>query len=332
VKVKKGGIIRKKGRRETRSDFAAGRRSYAHPAIARPRNVECLRLRKSKVKYATTKTNPDSHPCNQKKFFVASTALEDGHRSASHVVLVVSLLHSKHCPPHTLLFVALGVVWKQVGVDPSHDDALGAASGLLVAVVHVDGLFGGTVGASAAAAARAVSGVGAAVVSANLSDNVIESLVDIDTRLCRRLDELAAKRTGQGLTLLPADLALALQIALVACHDHGEVVLVLHAKNLLLEGGDLLEALSGSDVVDKQEALASTHVLLSHRTVLLLSCGIEDIEQGDLIVNLALLAVGVFDCRVILVDEVALDQLDGQAGLADTTTADNDELVLSQEL
>jgi hypothetical protein len=39
-----------------------------------------------------------------------------------------------------------------------------------------------------------------------------------------------------------------------------------------------------------------------------------------------------FDCRVILVDEVALDQLDGQAGLADTTTADNDELVLSQEL
>lgn len=39
-----------------------------------------------------------------------------------------------------------------------------------------------------------------------------------------------------------------------------------------------------------------------------------------------------FDCRVVLVDEVALDQLDGQARFTDTTAADDDELVLSQEL
>jgi hypothetical protein len=39
-----------------------------------------------------------------------------------------------------------------------------------------------------------------------------------------------------------------------------------------------------------------------------------------------------FDCRIILIDEMALDELDGQAGFADTTAADDDELVFSQEL
>jgi hypothetical protein len=38
------------------------------------------------------------------------------------------------------------------------------------------------------------------------------------------------------------------------------------------------------------------------------------------------------DCWIILVDEMALDQLDGQAGLADTSSTDDDELILSQEL
>lgn len=38
------------------------------------------------------------------------------------------------------------------------------------------------------------------------------------------------------------------------------------------------------------------------------------------------------NCRVVLVDEMALDQLDRQARFTDTTTADDDELVLSQEL
>lgn len=39
-----------------------------------------------------------------------------------------------------------------------------------------------------------------------------------------------------------------------------------------------------------------------------------------------------FDCRVIFIDEVALDQLDGQARLADTTATDDDELVFPQKL
>lgn len=39
-----------------------------------------------------------------------------------------------------------------------------------------------------------------------------------------------------------------------------------------------------------------------------------------------------FDSRVVLVDEMALDQLDRQARFTDATAADDDELVLSQEL
>lgn len=39
-----------------------------------------------------------------------------------------------------------------------------------------------------------------------------------------------------------------------------------------------------------------------------------------------------FDGRIILVDEMGLDQLDRQARLSDTTSSDNDELVLSQKL
>lgn len=39
-----------------------------------------------------------------------------------------------------------------------------------------------------------------------------------------------------------------------------------------------------------------------------------------------------FDRRIIFVDKVALDQLDRQTRLSDTTTADNNELILAQKL
>lgn len=38
------------------------------------------------------------------------------------------------------------------------------------------------------------------------------------------------------------------------------------------------------------------------------------------------------DSRIVLVNEVGLDQLDGQARLAHTTAADDDELVFSEKL
>ena len=43
-------------------------------------------------------------------------------------------------------------------------------------------------------------------------------------------------------------------------------------------------------------------------------------------------SVRTFDCGVILVDEVALDELDREARLADTSSSDNNELVFPEEL
>lgn len=39
-----------------------------------------------------------------------------------------------------------------------------------------------------------------------------------------------------------------------------------------------------------------------------------------------------FNRRIIFVHEVALNQLNSQARFSDTTTSDNDQLILSQEL
>jgi hypothetical protein len=144
-------------------------------------------------------------------------------------------------------------------------------------------------------------------------------------------------------------LPLAIEIALVADDNHGEVVLVFYAQDLLLEGHNLLEALAVGYRVDEQEALAGPHVLLAHGRVLLLAGCVEHIEQRNLVVNDALLAVRVcgllavftalrfarlltLNGRVVFVDKVALDQLDGQAGLAHASAADYDQLVLSEKL
>jgi hypothetical protein len=52
--------------------------------------------------------------------------------------------------------------------------------------------------------------------------------------------------------------------------------------------------------------------------VFLLSRGIQDVEEGDLLVNDALLAVGVLYRRVVLIHKVRLDELDRESRLSDT--------------
>lgn len=89
------------------------------------------------------------------------------------------------------------------------------------------------------------------------------------------------------------DLSLGLEVALVGDDDNGEVILVLDAQYLLLEGHDLLVGGTRGDGVDEEEALARAHVLLAHGRVLLLTGGVEDIEEGDLVVYHALLSVGI---------------------------------------
>jgi hypothetical protein len=72
-------------------------------------------------------------------------------------------------------------------------------------------------------------------------------------------------------------LSLTLQITLVAHDNDREIILILDPQNLLLERHDLLEALSTRNAIHQQEAFTGPHVLLAHRRVFFLACGIEDI-------------------------------------------------------
>jgi hypothetical protein len=62
-----------------------------------------------------------------------------------------------------------------------HEHTLGTASCFLLAVVHIHGL-GGSVGARGTAAASRVA-LHLAVISSDLSHDIVEGLVDVDSRL-----------------------------------------------------------------------------------------------------------------------------------------------------
>ena len=75
----------------------------------------------------------------------------------------------------------------------SHDSALCAAPGVLILVVHAHLSIGlATVCARASSSADRV-----AVVFADLSNNVVEGVLDVNARLGRSLDELAAEVAGE---------------------------------------------------------------------------------------------------------------------------------------
>jgi len=211
----------------------------------------------------------------------------------------------------------------------SKDDAAAAAAGGMGVLLSLE--LGVGLGARAWCSSWTTGSL-LLVVLADLTDELGERGVDVDALLGRGLEELATEMFREVSALVVPDLTFVLEVTLVADDDDGEGVAVLDTEDLLVEGTDLLEGVAGGDGVDEEEAFACAHVLLSHRTVFFLAGGVEDVEEGYFFVDHALLAVRVFDGGIVLVYEVALDELDGQGAFADTTTADDDELVLSEEL
>jgi hypothetical protein len=61
-----------------------------------------------------------------------------------------------------------------------------------------------------------------------------------------------------------SNLSLILKITLVGHDDDRERVLVLDAKNLLVERADLLERITGGDGVNEEETFTGAHVLFAH--------------------------------------------------------------------
>lgn len=80
-----------------------------------------------------------------------------------------------------------------------HDDTLGTASGFVARLGHVH-LASVRSTTTKGAAARGI-GRHFLVVAANLANQVVEGVVNVDARLGRCLDELAAELTSQGFTL-----------------------------------------------------------------------------------------------------------------------------------
>jgi hypothetical protein len=155
---------------------------------------------------------------------------------------------------------------------------------------------------------------------ADLPDEVVEDLVDVDLGLGRGLKEgAAAKLAGEALTLLGGDDALVLQVALVSDENHGDRVAVLDAEDLLAEVREVVERGLGNDTVNKDESLAVLHVQVTHGSELLSSGGIKDFEHVLVGVNLDGLAVRVLDGGIVLLNEDALDKLHSKGGLSDTS-------------
>lgn len=157
-------------------------------------------------------------------------------------------------------------------------------------------------------------------------DDLDEDLGDVDVLLGGRLDEVAAEGRGEVLALFRRDVAL-LHVALVADEDHRDVLLLLDAEDLRAEFVAVVERGRRVDGVDEDEAVSGAHVGVSQRRELFLSGGIQDVEHDGLAVDVDLLSVEVFDGGVVLFDELALDEADGDARLAHAARAHNYDLV-----
>ena len=105
-------------------------------------------------------------------------------------------------------------------------------------------------------------------------------------------------------------LTLPVHVGLVANDQHRELVAVLHPQHLLVELVHLLEGLPLRKGEDEEEALPGPHVLLAHGAELLLAGRVEDVQPRHVVVDHALLGIGVLYCWVIVRDEIALKEKD----------------------
>ena len=105
-------------------------------------------------------------------------------------------------------------------------------------------------------------------------------------------------------------LTLPVHVGLVADDQHWELVPVLHSQHLLVELVHLLEGLPLCQGEDEEEALPGPHVLLPHGAELLLAGRVEDVQPRHVVVDHALLRVGVLYRWIIIRDKIALKEKD----------------------
>jgi len=80
-----------------------------------------------------------------------------------------------------------------------------------------------------------------------------------------------------------------------------------------MECADFFKGVAGGDAVNEEEAFACAHVLLAHCSIFFLTCCVQNVQQSDLFVDQALLAIRVFDSRIILINEMTLNELNSKS-------------------
>ncbi len=146
------------------------------------------------------------------------------------------------------------------------------------------------------------------VLSSNLSYQFMKAFVYVDSFLGAGLIEGDTIRFGKELALVGGHFSLGFQIYLVANEYHGYREVVLHSSDQFSHGIDLLEGSSGGDIVDEEEALSGSHVLIAHCRVFFLASSIQNIQQTNFVVDDQLLAIGIFDSGIILDDTMGIDK------------------------
>ena len=122
--------------------------------------------------------------------------------------------------------------------------------------------------------------------------------------------------------------SLMLEICFVCYHQHGEFISVLDPQYLPVKTGQLIERRTVSNGIHQQKSFTRSHVLFSHGTEFFLACSVQDCKQfvsfnrikwnwcirkltvkfGNNIINYTLFCVWVFNRRVVICYEVALEE------------------------
>uniref|UniRef100_A0A0V0J169 Uncharacterized protein n=1 Tax=Schistocephalus solidus TaxID=70667 RepID=A0A0V0J169_SCHSO len=156
-----------------------------------------------------------------------------------------------------------------------------------------------------------------------------EYLIYVDPRFGASLHKKTIPGSRQILALLPAHNPLRVQIAFVAHQHQWNLLSILHAQDLVVEVGEVIEGGLGGHGVAEDETLTIFHVEVTHCRKLLRARGVQNLQHALLAVDINLLSVAIFDRWIVLLNENILNELDREGTLADTSATKDDQLVLA---
>lgn len=151
----------------------------------------------------------------------------------------------------------------------------------------------------------------------NFTNESVEHVIHMPPVRSARLIEGAAELLGQVLALPGLDRPHGgLEIHLVGHEDYRDILGGSHLGDEVPIFYSLVKTVSLCDAVADNEPLPAPHVLLPHRRELHLAGCVQDVQQTRLGVYHSPLLIRVLNSGIMVVDEVVLDILKSESGLA----------------